>query len=660
MVFLPLGQVVGWIAWVFLTYTIEVVRLTARVPFALTPVQMGGWMMWGYYALLGGLTWCLAQPREKKPGFFPENLVSQCSGNRDHHRRGAGVGGDGAVRLTSKGMVITFLPAPQFIFGTGTADVKELVIRETDKPPTSSNNTVARAAFKVTLGGLFRLVVGISKQVILAYIFGAGVAMDAYLTAFVIPIYLRTVLLTGLSYVIIPAFVQLQTAEREDDAWALVGTFFWLIGGLLAVVAIGGSLFSQSLIALFAPGLNPGKADLAARMLAVLMFSVPLAGLGSLTRGIQNARNHFFWPVTSTAIGAVGNVLVLLVLYRTVGPLSLAWGYLVAATLQACVTLIPVLRHGWTRLMPLRDSRVREMVRLMLPFVLFGILTYSTSLFERYYASGLPDGDLSYLGYASKISEIMMALIGAGIAAAIFPAMARAYVQTGEGGLVEKAEYGLRLTLAVAMPAWAIVSAVAVPLVTFLFERGAFQHTATCSVSRIVPIVMIGAVVFPMVGGLISRAYYVTRDTHTVSIVAAVTSGLYILLARVLVDTWGYVGLAWARPLCAGLTILVLSWLLTRRLRSLHTGKLLRETLMYGAASLVVFLAAWLVVNALAFLPALLQSLAAFLVAGPLYMAILFRIDREIAVSVLEMTGVRRMVVGARAAIRLIAETSQG
>ncbi len=66
----PLGQAAGWVAWVFLTYTIEVVRLTARVPFASVPVRMDGWMVWGYYALLGGLTWYLAQPREKKPGFF--------------------------------------------------------------------------------------------------------------------------------------------------------------------------------------------------------------------------------------------------------------------------------------------------------------------------------------------------------------------------------------------------------------------------------------------------------------------------------------------------------------------------------------------------------------------------------------------------------------
>jgi competence protein ComEC len=75
----PLGQVVGWVAWVFLTYTIEIVRLTARVPYASVPVQMTGWMVFAYYAVLGGLTWWLAQPQEwrrelwnrlKKPGFF--------------------------------------------------------------------------------------------------------------------------------------------------------------------------------------------------------------------------------------------------------------------------------------------------------------------------------------------------------------------------------------------------------------------------------------------------------------------------------------------------------------------------------------------------------------------------------------------------------------
>lgn len=63
----PIGQVVGWIAWVFLTYTIEVVRLTARVPFASLPVRMEDWMVWGAYALLGGLTaWPALTPERRR------------------------------------------------------------------------------------------------------------------------------------------------------------------------------------------------------------------------------------------------------------------------------------------------------------------------------------------------------------------------------------------------------------------------------------------------------------------------------------------------------------------------------------------------------------------------------------------------------------------
>jgi len=61
-----LGQVVGWVAWVFLTYTIEMVRLTARVPLASVEVRMESWVVWGYYILLGGLTWWLAQPHEQR------------------------------------------------------------------------------------------------------------------------------------------------------------------------------------------------------------------------------------------------------------------------------------------------------------------------------------------------------------------------------------------------------------------------------------------------------------------------------------------------------------------------------------------------------------------------------------------------------------------
>jgi competence protein ComEC len=68
----PLGHVVAWVAWVFLTYTLEVVRLTARIPRASVPVHVEPWLVWAYYSLLIGLTWWLAQPRERRRGYLDD------------------------------------------------------------------------------------------------------------------------------------------------------------------------------------------------------------------------------------------------------------------------------------------------------------------------------------------------------------------------------------------------------------------------------------------------------------------------------------------------------------------------------------------------------------------------------------------------------------
>jgi peptidoglycan biosynthesis protein MviN/MurJ (putative lipid II flippase) len=141
-----------------------------------------------------------------------------------------------------------------------------------------------------------------------------------------------------------------------------------------------------------------------------------------------------------------------------------------------------------------------------------------------------------------------------------------------------------------------------------------------------------------------SRTFYVLKDTVTVPVVSAATTILYIFLARFLADTWGYVGLAAAQPLYSGLAIVILAVILVMRLRSLHTGKLLRDLLMYSAASGVAFAAAWFVSSALAATPALVQLIGAGAVAGLLYVALVFLIDRNIALSILDMMGVQTLL----------------
>lgn len=513
---------------------------------------------------------------------------------------------------------------------------------EASKQPVEPNK-VSRSAFKVSAGGIFSLAAGLGSQAFIAWLFGAGVEMDAFLTAVVVPVYLQAVLISGLSFVFIPAFIESQVAGNEEDAWALAGTFFWVVGGLLAVIAMIGSFLAPQIIALIAPGLSPDKAAISSRMLSILIFVVPVTGLGSLTVGIQNAQDRFFWPAMGGAVNSLGNIAALFFLYGRLGAEALAWSYLVAVAAQASITVIPVLRHGWPYRIPLRDERVKSIARLIVPFIVFGVLTKMTPVLQRYFASGLPDGDLSYLGYADKVVRIFDTLLAGSVATAIFPAMSNAFSKRGQNGLVDTLKYGLRLTAVVSLPLVAIMSAVAVPFTTVLFERGAFTREATLHVSRIVPIVVAGAIIFTMLGNLLARAFYVMKNTRTVPMIAAVSSIAYIFMAYYLVGVWGYMGLAAAQMLFKALGAVVLLILLLRKLDLFKAKKVFKPLAIYVTASLLAYATARGLLLLLAEQAPVVNLILAGGGAGLLYLLVLFQLDKNMAQAALEAIGLRRL-----------------
>jgi len=507
----------------------------------------------------------------------------------------------------------------------------------------SDQKNISRSAFKVGAGSLFGLAAGMISQMLIAYLFGTGREMDAFLTAMTIPAYLQGVLLATLSFVFIPAFVESISDGREEEAWALVGTFFWLLGVVLSVIAIVIALFATQLIGFMAPELSPEKTELAANMLSIMIFSFPIAGFTIFSAGIQNAQNKFFWPAVRGAANSLANVVVLALVYQYTGSLALAWGYLAAEIAETALTTIPVLRHGWKRTLPLNDKRVLNILWLVAPLIGIGILTRITPIFERYFASGLPDGDLSYLGYANKAARLFQGLFGATIATAIFPVMAKAYAKAGVSGLVENFKYGVRLTTAIGLPLVAIGVVIATPLTTFLFERGAFDANSTWQVARVLPIVLIKAGFLYMMGNLMTRAFYVTKDTRTVPIISLITVVLYIGLAAFLVQRWGYIGLASAETIHNALGTTILAALLVYKYQLYNVGNIFKHLVRYGLPTLVAMGVTWLVLSRVTTNAALVQLIIAGAVFVPLYIILLFLTDREIAVAVLEVTGVEKL-----------------
>lgn len=506
------------------------------------------------------------------------------------------------------------------------------------------NQDVSRAALKVALGGGFSLLAGLACQILTAYLFGASSEMDAFFTALTIPLYMQIVLLGGLPFVVIPAFIQEENNGRKDDAWSLTGTMLWITSIALFIIAVLGSIFSTKLIMLSAPGFGAEKTLVSSQMLSIMMFTVPLLGIGSFTSGVENARGSFFIPAIATAIGSAGNFLAIYLLHPILGAEALAWGNLISALLYAGMTTIPVIRHGWKQVFSLSDPRVRELLRLLLPFIIFGMIIHSRLILERFFASGLPDGQIAYLGYANKIANIFITLLASSIASAYFPTMARSFSQSGMPGLIRQSEYGLRVTIAVALPVVILTSVLSLPIVKVFFERGAFLPETTRYISVLIPIVMVNEVLFRMISNMIIRTFFILKDTLTTNLISSLTIILYIVFAAILTQKWQYWGLALAQPLQTLITIILLALLMLRKVGNFPLVSFAKSAGKYLLISGVSGIIGWAIYRSLSTVHALGQISVTFAVSSCIYLAFLFPFDLPVATSILQMTGINRIV----------------
>ena len=511
--------------------------------------------------------------------------------------------------------------------------------------------SVSRSAFKVGAGSMVSMLAGFMSQVIIAAYFGAGMAMDTYLTAVVVPAYLTAVLLAGLSFVFVPAFIEGVQTGREDDAWALVGTFFWMILATLTAVAVAVAFGATSIIRLIAPGMDPLQAQVASKMLSIMVFAVPLSGLGMLSMSILTAQKKFFLTTAKGAMLSIANIVVLLLFYDRLGAYALAWGYLAGIAADSAVVTFLIVRHGWPYLKRPNDPEVRQLLGLLLPFMLIGVFTRITPVIERYFASGLPAGQLSYIGYAERVVRIFNGLLATTFVTAIFPVMAQAYSQRGDRGLLSQLRYGVRLNVAVGLPVVTIVSALAVPLITLLFQRGAFDAAATSAVARVLPITLTRVVLLAMVGNVLTRVFYVLKETRTVPIVVASTVIVYVLLGAWWSGLWGYIGLVGAEAAYAFTGIVVLVWLLARRYQQRVFPPILslRYLLRYLIPAVVAGLTAWGLKNLLTATPSFVQLAVGGLGGAGIYMALLHWLDGDMATAIWDTSGVTRLTDRIRA-----------
>jgi putative peptidoglycan lipid II flippase len=447
------------------------------------------------------------------------------------------------------------------------------------------SRTLAGIAGIVAVATLISKIFGLVRQQVIAAAFGVGAAADAFTYAYGIPGFLL-ILLGGINGPFHSAIVSVLAKRRQEEAAPIVETITTLVGGILLLVTLALIFFAAPIIDIFA-GLNQTAHGSQVRAIAIqqLQIMAPmalLAGLIGIGFGTLNAANQYWLPSVSPLFSSITVIVGLGILalqlgekltypqYAILGGQVLAWGTLAGAILQWLVQVPAQWRAGMGTLrlrFDFNQPGVKQVIKIM------GPATFSSGMIQiNFYiililASYIPQAAAA-LSYTTLLVQTPLGIISNVILVPMLPIFSRLTDPADWPELKVRIRQGLLMTALTMLPLGALIITLAVPIVRLVYERGAFDHAASQLVASLLVVNGVGMFVY-LGRDVLVRVFYALGDGDTPFRVSMVSIFLNTLLAYILVKPFGAPGLVMATVCINIISVLVLLWLLDRKLNGL-------------------------------------------------------------------------------------------
>jgi len=423
-----------------------------------------------------------------------------------------------------------------------------------------------------TVGGytMMSRVLGFVRDVLMAQFLGAGPVADAFFVALRLPNLFRALFAEGaFSAAFVPIFAGMVAKEGPRPARLFAEDAVALLTTVLFIFVLACEIATPALLHVLAPGFaaEPEKFAITVAFARITFPYLLFISLVALQGGVLNSLERF---AATAAAPVLLNLFLIgtLLLVRPVNGFALSWAVTAAGFAQFVWLMASCGRAG----MALRFPRPRwtpplkRLVGLMGPGVLGAGVTQLNLVVSTAVASLLPTGAVSYLYYADRLNQLPLAVVGTAVGTAILPPLSR-QVRTGDVAAAAATQNrGLELALLLTVPAAVALGVLAQPLLTALFERGAFGPTEVRATAGALAAYAAGLPAFVLVK-VLAPAFFARHDTATpVKIgIVAVAANLALTLILGVALPFAHVGVASATSAAGWINALSLLWLLHRR-----------------------------------------------------------------------------------------------
>jgi len=211
-------------------------------------------------------------------------------------------------------------------------------------------------------------------------------------------------------------------------------------------------------------------------------------------------------------------------------------------------------------------------------------------------ATFLPEGSVSYLYYSNRLIQFPLGLFGIAIGTAILPTMSAQAARKEISALKETFSFGLRLVMFITLPATVGLIICRQPIISILFQRGAFTALATQATAIALLFYAVGLFAYAGVK-VVVPVFYSLQDTKTPVKIAIYSMLANIVLNIILMQPLKHAGLALATALASMLNFVLLLYYLRKKMGRLGGRQILISCLKIITASIVMGIGAWILIN---------------------------------------------------------------
>ncbi|ULJ60213.1 murein biosynthesis integral membrane protein MurJ [Wielerella bovis] len=395
-------------------------------------------------------------------------------------------------------------------------------------------------------------IMGFVRDAIVARIFGAGAAMDAFVVAFRLPNLLRRIFAEGaFSQAFVPMLADYKHNRADEETREFVQNVAGMLTFILCIITAIGVFAAPAVIWLTASGFakDGTRFEIAVSLLPIIFPYILLISLSSFVGSILNTYNKFSIPAFTPVLLNLSFIVFALFLVPYFDPpiMAMAWAVLVGGLLQLGFQLPWLYKLGFFRLPKLnfRDVAVNRVMKQMIPSIIGSSVAQISLVINTTFASYLTVGSVSWLYYSDRLMELPSGVIGAALGTILLPSLSKHAAADNQAEFSALLDWGLRLCMVLILPAAVGLAVLGYPLVATLFM---YREVSVHDAHMIQYALIAAAVGLPamMMVKIFAPGFYARKNVKTPAKIAIISLVCTQIFNLILVWKLQHVGLALA------------------------------------------------------------------------------------------------------------------